>query len=498
MSPIHTTKKTNFRWIVCSMLFLATMINYMDRQVLSLTWKDFIAPEFAWNDEDYGRITSLFSLVYAISMLFVGKFMDTVGVKKGYVWAIAIWSFGSILHAFCGIATCGALTGEWMVGFNDAKETLHDFGIAGLPITTMSIYMFLACRFILAIGQSGNFPAAVKVTAEYFPKKDRAYAISIFNNGASVGALVAPVTIPILAHHFGWEMAFFVVGSLGYLWMLLWIILYVKPQHNDNVNQAEYNYIMQDEDETDYVSRKERDKEQQKMQKTRIGMMKCLTYSQTWALIVGKLMTDGVWWFFLFWTPVYISDFYGYTSDSPMGMALIVLLYLISILSIGGAYLPTYFINNNGMAPQASRLRAMFIFASIQLLGLFAIPLGVISPWLFVIVIGIQGASHQSWSANIFSMIGDFFPKNAIGTVTGIIGMAGGLSSYFIMYYSGLLIYFADTIDNKFYFVGYEGKQAAYMVVFCCFSVMYLIGWGIMKLIIKEHVHTTNKQETEK
>ena len=487
MSPIQTAKKTNFRWVVCSMLLFATMINYMDRQVLSLTWKDFIAPEFAWDDEDYGRLTSFFSLIYAVSMFFVGWFMDKAGVKKGYAWAVAVWSFGAILHAFCGIATCGALTGVWFVDFDGAKETLHDMGVAGLPITTMSIFLFLICRCILAMGQAGNFPAAVKVTSAYFPKKDRAYAISIFNNGASVGALIAPVTIPVLASRFGWEMAFFAIGSLGYLWMLLWLILYVKPQQNDYVNQAEYNYIMQDEENVDYFSRKNESIEKALTREKRIGIIKCFTYPHTWALIAGKFMTDGVWWFFLFWTPIYISDFYGYTSDSPMGMSLIVLLYLISMLSIGGAYLPTYFVNNHGMDPYTSRIRALMFFALVQLVGVLAVPLGNLSPWLFVIVIGLQGASHQSWSANLFSMVGDFFPKNSIGTVVGIIGMAGGMAAYLILGCSGMLFSYAETSDATFTFLGYEGKQAAYMIIFSCFSVMYLIGWGIMKVLIPEY-----------
>lgn len=495
MSPIITAKKTNFRWMMCSILFFATMINYMDRQVLSLTWKDFIAPEFAWNDEDYGRLTSTFSLVYAVSLLFAGRFIDVIGAKKGYTWAVAVWSFGAILHAFCGIATCGIETGEWFVGFNEAKETLRAFRVPGLLITTTSIYLFMVCRSILAIGQAGNFPAAVKVTSVYFPKKDTAYAISIFNNGASVGALIAPVTIPVLASHFGWEMAFFAIGALGYLWVIIWLMMYAKPQDNDHVNQAEYNYIMQDEDNVDYNSRKQREADKAQKAEKRIGMLKCFTDIRTWALIAGKFMTDGVWWFFLFWTPVYISDFYGYTSDSPMGMSLIVLLYLVSMLSIGGAYLPTYFMNNNGMTPYASRIRAMLLFAIIQLLGFLAVPLGFISPWLFVIIIGLQCASHQSWSANIYSMVGDFFPQSTIGTVTGIIGMAGGLASYLIMRYSGSLFTYADHAGETFSFLDYHGKQAAYMIMFCCFSVMYLIGWGIMKLLIPKYDSTRKKDQ---
>lgn len=493
MSPIQTAKKSNYRWTICSILFIATMINYMDRQALSLTWNDFISAEFAWTDEDYGRITSLFSLVYAIAMFFAGSLMDKVGMKKGYAIAMAIWSFGAILHAFCGIVTCGLLTEVWVSTFDEAKEVMHDYAIVGLPITTMTVTLFMACRCILAIGQAGNFPAAVTVTAEYFPRKDRAYAISIFNNGASVGALFAPLIIPLLARNYGWEMAFFITGSIGYIWILIWLIVYKKPEINEYVNTAEYAYITQDDNHNEIkANRNETNTDEQKEGK-RIGMWKSFKHHETWALISGKLMTDGAWWFFLFWTPVYISDFYGYTADSAMGMTLIVVLYLISMLSIAGAYLPTFFINKHALSPTESRSRSMLIFAAIQLIGILAIPLGEISPWFFVIIIGIQAASHQSWSANLFSMVGDFFPKNSIATITGIIGAAGGISSFLIMQYSGKLFTYADKLGMEFSFIEYKGKQAAYMIVFCVLAVMYIAGWSIMKIIIS---NSKNRKKT--
>lgn len=494
MSPIQTAQKTNYRWIVCGMLFLATTINYMDRQVLSLTWKDFIAPEFAWNDEDYGRITSIFSLVYALSMLVVGRLTDVIGVKRGYSWAIGVWSLGAILHAFCGIATCIHLTPYWPTGFEEAKELLYSYGVKGLPITTVSIFFFMACRIILAIGQAGNFPAAVKATAEYFPKRDWTYAISIFNNGASVGALLAPLTIPLLANEFGWEMAFFIVGAIGYLWMLLWLMMYYRPQDNKMMNMAEREYIEQDTDKSLTTATAEAEGKPQ--EEKRIGFWRCFTYPQTWALFIGKFITDGVWWFFLFWTPVYISDFYSYTSDSQMGIALIFTLYLVSMLSIAGGYLPTYLVNHQGMQPYSSRMRAMLYYAVIQLLGFFTVPMGAISPWLFVVVIGILGASHQSWSANMFSMVGDFFPKSTIGTITGIIGMAGGIGAYIIMIYSSRLFAYAEALGTSFSYMGYYGKQDAYMIVFSLFAVLYLIGWGLMMLIIP-NPDTANRKKLQ-
>ena len=463
------------------MLFAATMINYMDRQVLSLTWKDFIAPQFAWDDSDYGAITATFSIAYAVCMLFAGKFIDWLGVKRGYAWAVAIWSLGAMMHAFCGAWACGIITGEWFVSFDGAREALHDTTAPLLPITTLTVYMFMGCRFVMALGQAGNFPAAIKTTVSYFPKKDRAFATAIFNNGASVGALFAPLFIPTLASHFGWEMAFFVIGALGYVWMLIWLILYNKPAKTKRVNNAEFGYIYQDENEAQ-VAKKEID------EGPKMTIRKCLTFRQTWAFLFGKFMTDGVWWFFLFWTPAYLSDRYGYSSDSTMSMALIFVLYLITILSIVGGYLPTFFVERYGNEPYSARMKAMFYFACLQLVGFMAQPLGDMSPWLLVLVIGVLGASHQSWSANIYSMVGDLFPRRAVATVTGLGGCAGGVGSYLILMLSGFLLSYAEKNGEVFTFMSYSGKQAAYMIIFSICSVAYLVGWIVMKLLVPKEL----------
>ena len=220
---------TNWRWWIVVLLFFATTVNYMDRQVLSLTWKDFIAPEFHWNDNDYGTITALFSIIYAICQLFAGMFVDWMGTKKGYLWAIGIWSAGACVHALCGWATMH-IEGYESVA---AMAAVEKGSAAALAISSISVWMFMAARAILALGEAGNFPAAIKTTAEYFPKKDRAFATSIFNAGASVGALAAPATIPVLAQFFkdkgiggGWEMAFIIIGALGVVWMGFWTFMY--------------------------------------------------------------------------------------------------------------------------------------------------------------------------------------------------------------------------------------------------------------------------------
>ena len=478
MSSVQTTKMTNYRWVICSMLFFATTINYMDRQVLSLTWKDFIAPEFHWTDDDYGTITAVFSILYAVFCLFAGKFIDWMGTKKGYLWAIFIWSTGACLHAGCGWVTM-QIEG---VGSIEALRAVKAGSQVALAIASVSVWLFLFCRMVLALGEAGNFPAAIKVTAEYFPKKDRAFATSIFNAGASVGALAAPATIPLLARAWGWEMAFIIIGALGYVWMGLWVFLYDKPNKNKRVNEVELNYIEQDNDLSEVKN------EAAETEEKTIPFFKCFQYRQTWSFIMGKFMTDGVWWFFLFWAPAYFSDQYGYASDSPMAIALIFALYaIVTILSIGGGYLPTYFVDKKGMNPYAGRMRAMLIFACFPILALVAQPLGAYSAWWPAIIIGLVGAGHQAWSANLFSTIGDMFPKSTIASITGIGAMAGGVGSFLINKGSGVLFTYAEEQGKAFTFFGFDGKPAGYMIVFCICAVAYLIGWVIMKALVPKY-----------
>ena len=478
MNSIKTVKMSNFRWVICALLFLATTVNYMDRQVLSLTWKDFIAPEFHWTDADYGTITGAFSIFYAVACLFAGKFVDWMGTKKGYLIAIFVWSLGACLHAACGIVTMNI---EGLDSI-EALRAVEAGSVAAVSIATISVYLFLSCRLILAIGEAGNFPAAIKVTAEFFPKKDRAFATSIFNAGASVGALAAPMTIPILAEYMGWEWAFIIIGAIGFIWMFFWAGLYTKPNQSKFVNEAELAYIHQDDNEAATEEKKE-----EKDEKT-IPFLKCFTYKQTWSFIVGKFFTDGVWWFYLFWAPAYFSDQFGYKASSTMGITLIFTLYAIcTILSIGGGYLPKVFVEKMGMGPYAGRMRAMLIFAFFPLFALFAQPLGENSAWWPAIIIGLAGAGHQAWSANLFSTIGDMFPKSTIATITGIGAMAGGIGSLLINKGAGSLFTYAETQGADFTFLGFEGKPAGYMIIFCICAVAYIIAWSIMKALVPKY-----------
>jgi len=497
MSNSTSSKMTNFRWIIVVLLFATITINYLDRQVLSLTWDEFIKPEFHFGDNIYGMITGIFSLFYAACYLFAGRFVDWIGTKKGFLWAIGVWSLGACMHAVCGIFT------ESWIGAPDKEALLKATGDAAVVISTVATYAFVVARCVLALGESGNFPAAIKATAEYFPKKDRAFATSIWNSGASVGALASPLAIPPLAKAFGWEMAFIIIGALGFIWMAFWIFFYDKPARNKRVNAAELEYIEQDK--VNEVALAADQSEEKK-----IPLWKCFSFKQTWSFAVGKFMTDGVWWFFLFWMPLYIKMQFGIKTTDTIGQLLIFTMYaIITVLSIYGGKLPTIFINRSGQNPYAARMKAMLIFAFVPLVVLLAQPLGTLSYWFPVLLIALGGAAHQSWSANLFSTIGDMFPKGAIATVTGIGGMAGGLGSYCMQTSAGKLFTYASgttIVDGKtvemtkelldagatyvrdpMTFLGFEGKPAGYFIMFGVCAVAYLIGWGIMKSLVPKY-----------
>lgn len=462
---------TRYRWVICTMLFFATTVNYLDRQVLSLL-QPMLEEEFHWTDNDYGTITAIFSLFYAISMLFAGRFIDWMGTRKGYAWSIAVWSAGAALHALCGV-----LTEKW-VGLPDADALRAVAAGTDLAatISMVSVTFFIIARCVLALGEAGNFPAAIKATAEYFPKKDRAFATGIFNSGANVGAIVAPLTVPLMAELWGWEMAFIIVGLIGFIWMGIWLFIYKPIADNPKVNDAERAYIQQDDAE---LTPDEIEPENE----SKLSFIECLGFKQTWAFAFGKFMTDGVWWFFLFWTPAYLKI--QYNMEGTQIAWPIAILYSITVIgSVFGGKFPTYFINR-GMNPYAGRMRAMLIIAFFPLVVLFAQPLGYISYWVPILLISVGASAHQAWSANIFSTVGDMFPKSAIATITGIGGMAGGIGSFFIQKGAGMLFTYSG--DTNMQFMGFEGKPAGYAIVFIFCAVAYLIGWIVMKMLVPKY-----------
>lgn len=451
MGMQNAVEKTgNFRWTICALLFFATTVNYLDRQVLSLL-KPMLEDEFGWTNSQYANIASVFQFTYAICMLFAGRIIDKLGTKKGYTWAIIIWSIGAMIHALAipiGSAISTAL--GWI-------------GIISVPVSVLG---FMFSRAVLGLGEAGNFPAAIKVTAEYFPKKERSFSTGIFNSGTNVGAILAPLTVPWIASNWGWEMAFLIIGGIGFLWLFFWFALYEIPAKQKRLSKAELTYIL--ESEEGIVAPKSTDEKPEK-----IPWVKLLRYKQTWAFTFGKFMTDGVWWFFLFWLPAFLKDQYGMTGTQIM-LPLVVLYSLTMFGSIGGGWFPVYFINK-GYNPYDGRLRAMFLIALIPLVVLLAQPFGYISFWVPVILIGIGASAHQAWSANIFTTVSDMFPQKAIGSIVGIGGMAGGIGGVIVTKVGGALFDHYKALGHI---------ETGYTIMFTFCATAYLMAWSIMKSLV--------------
>ncbi len=470
---------TNWRWWMCSLLFFATTVNYLDRQVLSLTYEEFIKPQFHWTDADYGTVTGFFSLFYAVCCLFAGKFVDWIGVKKGYFISICVWSLGACMHAATGWATA-ALTGAGPASALKALEAGSDIALA---VSTTSVYLFMLCRGVLALGEAGNFPSAIKVTAEYFPKKDRAFATTIFNAGSSIGALAAPLCIPPLAKNYGWEMSFIIIGALGFVWVFFWLFMYDKPEECSKVNAAELEYMHQDDAE-------EAAEQDAALAGRCIPLAECLKYRQTWAVMLGKLISDCVWWFFLFWAPSYFDTQFGAKATSTEGKLLLITLYSIcTVLSIFGGYLPKFYVEKKGMIPFDARMRSMLLFAMFPLFSLLAQPFGSCfnTPWWPAVFIGLAAAGHSAWSANMYSLVGDLFPKNTIASLTGLCSLVGGIGTMALQKIAGNLFSFAENAGPAFRFLGFEGKPAGYFIIFCYCGLAYIIAWCVMKCFIPKY-----------
>lgn len=440
-----------YRWTICGLLFFATTINYLDRQVLSLL-EPYLAEKWNWTNTDYSNITAVFQFGYALSMLVAGRIIDRLGTKKGYAWAIVIWSLAAMVHAFT------IPIGETISAF------LGWFGIAGLSV---SVVGFMFSRAILAFGEAGNFPAAIKATAEYFPKKERSLATGIFNSGANVGAILAPLTVPWVRLHWGWDWAFILMGLIGFLWLTFWWVYYEKPEKQKRLSAAELTYISSGEEEAPAISTQEIKK---------VAWTKLLQYKQTWAFAFGKFMTDGVWWFFLFWLPAYLNAQYNIT-DTAIMLPLAVLYTIAMIGSIGGGWFPVYFIKK-GYKVYDGRMKAMLLIALIPLVVLLAQPLGYISYWVPVLFIGIGASAHQAWSANIFTTVSDMFPQKAVATVVGIGGMAGGIGGVVMSKLGGALFDHYKALGHI---------ETGYTIMFAICAVSYLVAWLVMKALVPKY-----------
>jgi len=447
-----------YRWTICALLFFATTVNYLDRQVLSLLQPYLSRPDvFDWSNTDYANITAVFQFGYALSMLFAGRIIDKLGTKKGYAWAIVIWSLAAIIHA------AAIPIGETM------SAILGWFGIAGFSISVMG---FMLSRAILAFGEAGNFPAAIKATADYFPKKERSLATGIFNSGANVGAILAPLTVPWIRVNWGWDWAFIIMGLIGFIWLIFWLIFYDKPEKQKRLSAAEFAYISSGEEEIAIEATEEVKK---------VSWFRLLGFRQTWAFTFGKFMTDGVWWFFLFWLPAYLKAQYNIVDTAVM-LPLAVLYTISMVGSIGGGWFPVYFIRK-GHKVYDGRMKAMLVIAFFPLVILLAQPLGYISYWIPVLLIGIGAAAHAAWSANIFTTVSDMFPKKAVGSVVGIGGMAGGIGGVVMSKLGGALFDHYKALGHI---------ETGYTIMFTICAVAYLIAWAVMKSLVPKYKPITD------
>lgn len=446
------------RWTICALIFAATTINYLDRNVLGilkpwLSTAGVFGTDKADQELNYSTVVICFQIAYAVGMLFAGKFIDKVGTKSGYAWSLIGWSIAAIGHAF------GHHT--WSFGF---------------------------WRAALGVTEAGNFPAANKCVAEWFPKKERAFATGLYNSGANVGAIVAPLTVPFIADAWGWEWAFVLVGAVGLTWLAFWYSLYASPAaklQSGKLSQAEYDFIHSDVDE--------QEAEKADVAKAKVSWFKLLSFRQTWAFVVGKFMTDPIWWFFLFWLPSFLAGenarkvaaymavnpgYAGREADIPGVISwpfAVAVVYMVSTVgSIFGGWLPKKFING-GMDANKARKLAMFIFALLPLSVLLASRLGAINTWLAVATIAIACAAHQAWSANIFTTVSDMFPKKTVASVTGIGGMAGAVGGILIARAAGLLLK---------HYTGLGKVEVGYGILFVICGSAYIIAWTIMHLLV--------------
>ncbi|GMO67195.1 MAG: MFS transporter [Endomicrobiia bacterium] len=444
----------SYRWTICALLFFATTINYLDRQVLSLL-QPYLSEQFHWTNSDYANITSVFQISYAIALLFAGRFIDWLGTRKGYTWSLVLWSLGAIIHAFA-----------IQIG-STISPLLSKLGIL-IPI---SVIGFIFARFVLGVGEAGNFPAAIKTTAEWFPKKERSFATGIFNSGSNIGAIAAPLSVPFLARYFGWESAFIIVGAAGFLWLIFWKRYYDSPKNfleKGRIGEIEYKYILSDEEEQTLAKKNNEEDSEDK-----IKWFRLLGYKQTWSFAIGKFLTDGVWWFFLFWLPAYLKTKYNITGTEVM-LPLAVLYSMTMVGSISGGWFPTYFINK-GMNIYSARMVAMIVIAIFPLVVLLAQPLGSISYWYSIVLIGIGASAHQAWSANIFTTVSDMFPKKVVASVTGIGGMAGGFGGLVTSKTAGWLFDYYKSLGHT---------ETGYTIMFTFCSLAYVLAWCIMKSLV--------------
>jgi MFS transporter, ACS family, hexuronate transporter len=408
----HTRVSGRYRWTICALLFFATTINYMDRQILGIL-APVLQAEIHWSEAQYGLIVTAFQAAYALGLLIFGWFIDRYGAKIGYTISIFGWSIAAMAHALA--------------------KTPFSFGIA---------------RVGLGFSESGNFPAAIKAIAEWFPKKERALAVGIFNSGANVGAMVAPAVVPWLTVAYGWQAAFLATGAIGFLWIAFWLLNYERPERHKKLTKSELEYILSDPPEPSSEN---------------VPWLKLFKYRQTWAFVLGKFLTDPIWWFYLYWLPKFLNKNYG-LKLTDLGLPLIAIYTMTCIGSIAGGWLSSSFIKR-GMAISQSRKLVMLICAICVVPIMFAAQAADLR--LAVALIGLAAASHQGWAANMFTIPSDMFPKKAVGSIMGIGGMAGSVGSMIFSASAGFILEWTGS----------------YMSLFILSGSAYLIALGLMQFL---------------
>ncbi|MDB5249424.1 MAG: major facilitator superfamily 1 [Segetibacter sp.] len=418
----------NYRWTICSLVFFATTINYLDRQVISLL-KPTLEKEFNWTETDYSNIVVVFQFSYAIGMVIAGRVIDKIGTKLGYAITLILWSIASILHAFA--------TG------------------------TLSFMMY---RGFLGVTEAGNFPAAFKTVAEWFPRKERALAGGIFNSGTNVGAIVAPIVVPYIAINYSWQVAFIATGAIGFLWLIFWFMYYEVPSKHKKLSKAEFDYIHSDVVEPEPAAAIE----PQAHAKTSWGEL--LRYKQTWAFVISKFLTDGIWWFFLFWLPAFLAAQY-HLVGMQVSLPIAVVYTMAAVASIFGGWLPMWLVKNKGYDIVRARKTSMLIFAVFPITVIFSQAAGGFNMWFAVLIIGVAASAHQAWSANLFTTVSDMFPKTAVASVVGLGGMAGGIGGMIVARLAGGLFDHYKALGHI---------QTGYYIMFFICGLVYLVAWFLM------------------
>jgi len=409
-----------YRWTICALVFFATTVNYLDRQVIGIL-KPVLETDIGLGEAEYGYIVSAFQAAYAIGMLLMGRFIDWLGTKLGYAFAFIGWSLAAMAHALA----------RGPVGF----------GVA---------------RAFLGVTEAGNFPAAIKTVAEWFPKKERALATGIFNSGTNVGAILAPILVPWLTINWGWQMAFIATGAVGLIWLIFWFIFYEVPEKQKRLGEPEMALIKSDQEEE---------------VKESIPWLKLLRYRQTWAFFVGKFLTDPIWWFYLFWIPAWLADVRG-LNIKEFGLPLVVIYTATTVGSIFGGWLSSYLIKK-GWKVYRARAGAMLLFALLVLPIMLAQAEGI-GFWGAISLISLAAASHQAWSANIFTTVSDMFPKKAVASVTGIGGFAGSIGGILVAVFTGNLLEFWEKQGHI---------ESGYLILFIIAGLAYIVAWIIFNLI---------------